>query len=176
MACAGRDPYDRRRDKESEGGTGMRAWQIQTTEGIDGLKLADLELPDPGPGELRVRLRASSINYRDLSVVSNPAARNLALPRIPKSDGAGEVLTVGPGVTGFASGDRVAGCFFADWVDGPCSAAAMATARAGSPNHRCLPAQTAKPAPATQPMRLWAIHSTRRRVYRQRLRHAHCAA
>jgi len=109
----------------------MRAWQIQTTEGIDGLRLAELDLPDPGPGELRVRLRANSINYRDLSVVSDPAARNITLPRIPNSDGAGEVAAVGRGVTGFAPGDRVAGCFFADWVDGSCSAAAMATARGG---------------------------------------------
>ena len=109
----------------------MRAWQIQSPEGIDGLKLAEVDLPDPGPGELQVRLRASSINYRDLSVVSNPAARSIALPRIPNSDGAGEVVAVGPEVTGFAPGERVAGCFFADWVDGPCNAEAMATARGG---------------------------------------------
>jgi NADPH:quinone reductase-like Zn-dependent oxidoreductase len=114
----------------------MRAWRIETNptepgNGIEGLNLAEVDLPDPGPGELRVQLRASSINYRDLSVVSNPAARNIALPRISNSDGAGEVLAVGPGVTGFAPGDRVAGCFFADWLDGPCSAEAMATARGG---------------------------------------------
>ncbi len=119
----------------------MRAWQIRknpTTPGagIDGLELAEIDLPDPGPGELRVRLRANSINYRDLSVVSDPAARGIALPRIPNSDGAGEVLAVGPGVpssgpNGFSPGDRVAGCFFEDWSDGPCTAAAMATARGG---------------------------------------------
>ncbi|GAB4231323.1 MAG: NAD(P)-dependent alcohol dehydrogenase [Kiloniellaceae bacterium] len=109
----------------------MRAWQIQTTEGLDGLKLAEVDLPDPGPGEVRVRLRANSINYRDLSVVSDPAARGIRLPRIPNSDGAGEVTAVGQGVTEFAPGDRVAGCFFAKWIDGPCSAEAMATARGG---------------------------------------------
>ena len=109
----------------------MRAWQIQTTDGIDGLTLADLDLPDPGPSEVRVRLRANSINYRDLSVVSDPAARGIDLPRIPNSDGAGEVLAVGPGVTDFAPGDRVAGCFFQNWTDGPCSAEAMATAMGG---------------------------------------------
>lgn len=113
----------------------MRAWQIQTTEGPDGLKLAELSLPDPGPGEVRVRLRANAINYRDLSVISDPAARGIELPRIPNSDGAGEVLAVGAGVPsgpgGFAPGDRVAGCFFQNWIDGPCSAEAMASAMGG---------------------------------------------
>lgn len=109
----------------------MRAWQIQTTEGLDGLKLAELSLPDPSPGEVRVRLRANAINYRDLSVISDPAARGIQLPRIPNSDGAGEVLAVGTGVTGFAPGDRVAGCFFQNWIDGPCSAEAMASSMGG---------------------------------------------
>src|SRR3546814_9519281 len=77
---------DRRR-----GGT-MKTWQIQTTDGIDGLEQARLDLPDPGPGEVRVRLRANAINYRDLSVIGDPAGRNIALPRIPNSDGAGEEI------------------------------------------------------------------------------------
>lgn len=109
----------------------MRAWQIATTKGIDGLKLAEITLPDPGPGEVRVRIRANSVNYRDLSVVSDPAARGIPLPRIPNSDGAGEVLAVGPGVTDFVPGDRVAGCFFQNWIDGPCTAEAMASAMGG---------------------------------------------
>ncbi len=109
----------------------MRAWQIENTEGLDGLKLAEIDLPDPGPGEVRVRLRANAINYRDLSVIGDPVARDVELPRIPNSDGAGEVLAVGPGVTGFAPGDRVAGCFFQNWIDGPCTAEAMASAMGG---------------------------------------------
>jgi len=109
----------------------MKAWQIQSTGGIDGLKQAALSLPDPGPGEVRVRLRANAINYRDLSVISDPAARGIALPRIPNSDGAGEVLAVGAGVADFAPGDRVAGCFFQNWIDGPCTAEAMASALGG---------------------------------------------
>jgi len=109
----------------------MKAWQIQSTDGIDGLKQAALSLPDPGPGEVRVRLRANAINYRDLSVISDPAARGIALPRIPNSDGAGEVLAVGAGVADIAPGDRVAGCFFQNWIDGPCTAEAMASALGG---------------------------------------------
>jgi NADPH:quinone reductase-like Zn-dependent oxidoreductase len=109
----------------------MKAWQIQSTGGIDGLKQAALALPGPGLGEVRVRLRANAINYRDLSVISDPAARGIALPRIPNSDGAGEVLAVGAGVADFAPGDRVAGCFFQNWIDGPCTAEAMASALGG---------------------------------------------
>ncbi len=109
----------------------MRAWQIQSMDGIDGLKLAEISLPDPGPGEVRVRVRANSINFRDLAVVSDPAARDIPLGRIPNSDGAGEVLAVGAGVTDFAPGDRVAGCFFQNWIDGPCSPEAMASAMGG---------------------------------------------
>jgi len=109
----------------------MRAWQIQSMEGIDGLKLAEVSLPDPGPGEVRVRIRANSINFRDLMIVSDPAARGIPLSRIPNSDGAGEVLAVGPGVADFAPGDRVAGCFFQNWIDGPCSPEAMASAMGG---------------------------------------------
>ncbi|MEQ8356206.1 MAG: NAD(P)-dependent alcohol dehydrogenase [Kiloniellaceae bacterium] len=109
----------------------MRAWRIETTDGIDGLTLAEVSLPAPGPGEVRVRLRANSINYRDLSVISDPAARGIPLPRIPNSDGAGEVLAVGAGVGDFAPGDRVAGCFFQNWIDGPCSGEAMASALGG---------------------------------------------
>lgn len=109
----------------------MRAWRIESMDGIEGLKLAEVTLPDPGPGEVRVRFKANSINYRDLSVISDPAARGISLPRIPNSDGAGEVLAIGPGVTGFAPGDRVASCFFQDWIDGPCSAEAMASALGG---------------------------------------------
>src|SRR3546814_3543812 len=109
----------------------MKTWQIQTTDGIDGLEQARLDLPDPGPGEVRVRRRANAINYRDLSVIGDPAGRNIALPRIPNSDGAGEVLAVGAGVTEFAVGDRVASCFFQNWTDGPCTAEAMASALGG---------------------------------------------
>ena len=114
----------------------MKAWRIETNpkqpgEGVDSLRQASLSLPDPGPGEVRVRLRANAINYRDLSVVSDPAARAIKLPRIPNSDGAGDVLAVGAGVTGFVPGDRVAGCFFQDWIDGPCTPEAMASAMGG---------------------------------------------
>jgi NADPH:quinone reductase-like Zn-dependent oxidoreductase len=110
----------------------MRAWQIVSNGGIDALKLAECAVPEPGPGEVRVKVRASAINYRDLGTVRDPEARKLPYPRIPNSDAAGEVSAVGAGVTGLKAGDRVASCFFQRWVDGACSAEVMASALGGA--------------------------------------------
>lgn len=110
----------------------MRAWEIVSADGVDALSLADRPTPEPGPGEVRVRIRASSINYRDLLTVESPAARNLPYPRVPNSDGAGEVTAVGPGVSRFKPGDRVASCFFQRWNDGGITPDAMASALGGA--------------------------------------------
>lgn len=110
----------------------MRAYEIVAADGIDALHLADRPAREPGPGEVRVRIRASSINYRDLLTILDPVARGLPYPRVPNSDGAGEVLAVGPGVTRFQPGDRVAGTFFQRWDDGPIPADAMASALGGA--------------------------------------------
>ncbi|MFW5679141.1 MAG: zinc-dependent alcohol dehydrogenase family protein [Pseudomonadota bacterium] len=110
----------------------MRAWQIVSEGGIDALHLAKIEETEPGPYEVQVRIRASSLNYRDLMTVKDPASRGLPYPRIPNSDGAGEVVAVGERVTRFAVGDRVATCFFRDWEDGACSPEAMASALGGA--------------------------------------------
>jgi NADPH:quinone reductase-like Zn-dependent oxidoreductase len=110
----------------------MRAWQIVSDRGIDALHLADRDVGAPGPYEVKVRLHASSLNYRDLMTVQDPVARALPYPRVPNSDGAGEVVAVGPGVTRFRPGDRVATCFFQRWEDGPCTPEAMASALGGA--------------------------------------------
>ena len=110
----------------------MRAWQIVSPNGIDALDLSERRSPDPGPGEVKVRIRASSINYRDLGTVRDPVSRKLPYPRIPNSDGAGEIVAVGPGVTGLSKGMRVASTFFQRWDDGQCSADAMASALGGA--------------------------------------------
>ncbi|WOE74408.1 zinc-dependent alcohol dehydrogenase family protein [Alterisphingorhabdus coralli] len=95
----------------------MKAIQLHAPASLDNLKLAELPKPAaPGPGEISVRVRASSLNYHDYAVVKG------MLPtqdkRIPMSDGAGEVTAVGEGVTGFAVGDQVVSTFFPDWLDG----------------------------------------------------------
>lgn len=110
----------------------MRVYEIVSDAGVDALALNERESPEPGKGEILVRMRASSINYRDLSTIEDPVPRGIAMPRIPNSDGAGEVLAVGDGVTRFKAGDRVAGCFFQDWSDGGISATAMASAMGGA--------------------------------------------
>lgn len=109
----------------------MRAYEIVSDGGVEALALNSRPTPQPGPGEILVRMRASSINYRDLSTIVDPAARGIPYPRIPNSDGAGEVVEIGAGVTRFAAGDRVAGCFFQNWSDGRISTTAMASALGG---------------------------------------------
>ncbi|MEJ5231946.1 MAG: NAD(P)-dependent alcohol dehydrogenase [Geminicoccaceae bacterium] len=108
----------------------MRAYEIRRP-GMDGLRLVERPRPQPGPGEVLVRIRAVSLNYRDLAILRDPLARGIALPRLPCSDGAGEVLAVGPGVTRFRPGDRVISCFFQAWEAGAIDAAAMASALGG---------------------------------------------
>jgi NADPH:quinone reductase-like Zn-dependent oxidoreductase len=98
----------------------MRAWELRG-DGLETLTLTERPAPRPGPGQVRVRMRAASLNYRDLLVASGAYARGgpAKRPLVPLSDGAGEVMEVGPGVTTFRAGDRVMGGFFRRWVDGP---------------------------------------------------------
>jgi NADPH:quinone reductase-like Zn-dependent oxidoreductase len=96
----------------------MQAWQISSF-GIDSLEFVDRPTPQPGPGEVLVRVNAVSINYRDLLMVKGLYNPKMKLPRIPCSDGAGEVAAVGEGVTQWKKGDRVAGAFMQNWLDGP---------------------------------------------------------
>ncbi len=115
----------------------MKAYEILCADGIDALHLAERPTPRPSPGQVLVRMRANSINYRDLLNILDPPARGIVYPRIPNSDGAGEVLEVGDGVTRFKPGDRVVGTFFQNWIAGGITAEAMASAL-GGPNDGVL--------------------------------------
>ncbi len=99
----------------------MRAWQLPAgSDGFDKLTLETLPDPQPGPGEVLIRIRACSINYRDFAVAAGQYFGGaLKAPAIPLSDGAGEVAAVGAGVTRFQPGDRVQGSFFTQWEEGP---------------------------------------------------------
>ena len=96
----------------------MKAMRIHELGGPDGLRLDELPEPRPGAGEVAVRVRATSLNYRDLMMVRGQYNPKLALPIVPLSDGAGEVSAVGQGVTRFKPGDRVASAFMPGWVSG----------------------------------------------------------
>jgi len=98
----------------------MRAFVSRQLNGIDSLRMDDIPVPGPlGPGKIRIALRAASVNYRDLLVLSG-AVRSVTLPElIPCSDGAGEVIEVGPEVWRVKVGDRVALTFNPEWIGGP---------------------------------------------------------
>jgi NADPH:quinone reductase-like Zn-dependent oxidoreductase len=95
----------------------MRAFEIHEF-GVDQLVLAERETPSPGPYQVLVRLRAASLNYRDLMVVEGQYNPKLRRPIVPLSDGVGLVDAVGDNVTRFRPGDRVAGSFMQTWIDG----------------------------------------------------------
>jgi NADPH:quinone reductase-like Zn-dependent oxidoreductase len=99
----------------------MRAWQISSF-GIDSLEFVELPTPSPGPGEVLIKMRAISFNYRDLLMVKGLYNPKLKLPRIPCSDGAGEVVAIGEGVTLWKPGDLVVATFMQNWLEGPLSA------------------------------------------------------
>jgi NADPH:quinone reductase-like Zn-dependent oxidoreductase len=96
----------------------MRAVEIRGGFGLDHLEIVERPDPAPGPGQALVRLRAASLNYRDLLTVEGKYNPKLKLPLIPCSDGAGEVVAVGEGVTRVRPGDRVCGNFAQAWIAG----------------------------------------------------------
>lgn len=96
----------------------MRAWQISSF-GVDSLEFVERPDLSPGPGEVLIAVRAISLNFRDLMMVKGLYNPHLKLPRIPCSDGAGEVVAAGEGVSAWKPGDRVAGIFMQNWLDGP---------------------------------------------------------
>jgi NADPH:quinone reductase-like Zn-dependent oxidoreductase len=109
----------------------MRAYVVQDAFGLANLKAVARPDPAPGPGQVLVRVRAVSLNYRDLLVVKGQYDPRMPMLRIPCSDGAGEVAAVGPGVTRVGAGDRVAGMFMPGWIEGPLTAAKARTALGG---------------------------------------------
>ena len=95
----------------------MKGIRLRAPGGLDNLAAAEMAPPgEPGPGEIRVRLHASSLNYHDYRVMSVPGS--VADGRIPMSDGAGVVDAVGAGVTDFRPGEHVVSCFFPGWISG----------------------------------------------------------
>ncbi len=97
----------------------MKAMVMESL-GTENLQLKDLPDPQPGPGQVLVRLRAASLNFRDvLALRGGYGSRQKTNGLIPLSDGAGEVVDVGTGVRRFKSGDWVVNTFFPGWLSGP---------------------------------------------------------
>jgi NADPH:quinone reductase-like Zn-dependent oxidoreductase len=99
----------------------MKSWQINKgASSLNDLVMVEREKPAPGPGEVLVRVRACSLNYRDTLIYKGQYMGG-AVDRdtTPLSDGVGEVEAVGVGVTRYKVGDKVAGTFFQGWIDGP---------------------------------------------------------
>jgi NADPH:quinone reductase-like Zn-dependent oxidoreductase len=86
--------------------------------GIDNLAVVERPEPKPGPGEVLVRVRACSLNYRELLILRGHYNPKQRFPLVPLSDGAGEVAEVGKGVTRVKRGDRVAAIFMQRWISG----------------------------------------------------------
>ncbi len=112
----------------------MKRYVIDGEFGIDELKLVESDIPQPGPGEILVKMGAASLNYRDLLMVTGNYTRNLPFPLVPLSDGAGAVVATGPGVTRWKEGDRVCGCFFQEWPAGRITSEVPKTALGGAIN------------------------------------------
>ena len=95
----------------------MKAMVLSSPAGLDRLVMEERPDPgEPGPGEVRIALHGSSLNFHDLGVVLGRMPTEDG--RIPLADGAGVVESVGAGVTEFSAGDMVVSCFFPDWQDG----------------------------------------------------------
>ncbi|MFN3676100.1 MAG: zinc-dependent alcohol dehydrogenase family protein [Sphingomonas pseudosanguinis] len=104
----------------------MKAMILDAPGGLDRLRLVDRPDPGvPGPGMIRVRLHATSLNYHDYGVVSGNMPTQDG--RVPMSDGAGIVEAIGEGVTDFDMGDAVVSCFFPEWHEGPARVGDFAT-------------------------------------------------
>jgi len=109
----------------------MKVFEIQKTFGLDSLVLAERRDPVPGPRQVLLRVRAVSLNYRDLLVVKGSYYPKQPLPLIPLSDALGDVLGIGDGVTRVKVGDRVSPIFCQKWLAGPASRAKLLSALGG---------------------------------------------
>jgi len=109
----------------------MKLFEIRDAFGLNNLKPADRPTPEPQPDEVLIRLRAASLNFRDLLVVQGKYNPRMKLPRVPLSDGAGEIVSVGTEVTGWKPGDRVVVPFFPAWLDDELTAAGASSALGG---------------------------------------------
>ena len=122
--------------------------------GLGALRLVERPVPRPGPGEVLVRVRAASLNYRDLPILKGVYRPDLPLPYVPVSDGCGEVVAVGGGVARFRVGDRAVPTYTQGWIDGLPTPEMRTQRTLGAPlagllqDYVAVPAEDAVAAPA----------------------------
>ena len=104
----------------------MRRWIIDK-QGRENLQIEEVPERQPGPGEMLVRVRAVSLNARDLMMLENGMGLQLEFPFVPTSDMAGVVEATGEGATRFRVGDRVISNFLPEWIDGKPGGSASAS-------------------------------------------------
>ena len=109
----------------------MKLFEICDGFGLENLRAGERPQPKPGPCEALIRVRAASLNFRDLLMVEGHYNPRMKLPRVPLSDGAGEVVAVGAEVTGWKPGDRVVVPFFPTWIEGALTPDKAASALGG---------------------------------------------
>lgn len=110
----------------------MRVFQIEGDWGFDNLRLSERPEPKAGPGQVVIAMRMASLNSRDLIVPERGYGRATGeLPLIPVSDGVGEVIEVGDGVTRVRVGDRVCPTYFQNWAGGNATPERLASALGG---------------------------------------------
>ncbi len=110
----------------------MRIYQLGKLGSLDGLKITEAAIPQPGPSQVRVRMRACALNHRDLNIIFGTYTSVPLKPgAIPVSDGAGEIAAIGPGVTRWKVGDRVAPIFVQRWLGGDLKPEFMPSALGG---------------------------------------------
>jgi len=97
----------------------MRVVELQNGFGVENLRIVERPEPVPGPGDVLLRMRTWSLNYRDWLIVSGQYYPKLKFPLVPLSDGVGEIVAVGADVTPDRIGERVAGQLLQNWISGP---------------------------------------------------------
>ncbi|MDP6831328.1 MAG: NAD(P)-dependent alcohol dehydrogenase [Alphaproteobacteria bacterium] len=131
----------------------MKQWQITDEWSFDGLKLVDTPRPEPGPGEVLLKMKAVSLNYRDFLMIGRGYGKMSGdLSLVPLSDGVGEVVALGDGVEGIALGSRRLPCFIRDWFDGDSGPVAFNSALGGpldgtAREYMCTPVASSVPVP-----------------------------
>ncbi|GAA3036980.1 NAD(P)-dependent alcohol dehydrogenase [Streptosporangium longisporum] len=110
----------------------MRYYHLPEFGGVDALRLGERDEPRPGPRQVLVRMRAWSLNHRDLLIARAAYGRDVRPGVVPLSDGAGEVAATGEGVTRWRTGDRVVCTVIPRWISGPPTAEKVAGMLGGS--------------------------------------------